>query len=188
MELIFIRHGQSQANLERIFGKDDTPLTQEGQAQALEAGKRLVGEGVERIIASPFLRAQETARLINKSLGLEITTDPLVREMSFGDLEGHGFDKARDLYPGGMEAWLEDPLNTPPPGGETILEGRARARAFMEKFDGQEGRVLVVSHEALIRCALTLIVGEASSFFSFRLDNTGLVRIHLGDYKHILFR
>ena len=66
MKLLFIRHGESEANLRGVFagGDDDTPLTDIGRGQAIKAGRSIFGEKIDAIISSPLSRTKETAQLV----------------------------------------------------------------------------------------------------------------------------
>ncbi len=83
--MILLRHGQSEFNLH--FGatrKDpgiiDPRLTELGHQQAVAAAKALAGEGIERIIVSPYTRALQTAAPIVEHLQVPIYINPIVRE------------------------------------------------------------------------------------------------------------
>ena len=83
--MILIRHGQSIFNV--IFsvtridpGVPDPLLTSRGRSQAREIAAALAGEGVERIVASPYRRALQTADTVARALGVAVTIDPDVRE------------------------------------------------------------------------------------------------------------
>jgi glucosyl-3-phosphoglycerate phosphatase len=83
--MILLRHGQSEFNLHfsatrRDPGILDPRLTELGHSQAQEAAGQLVGQGIERIIVSPYTRALQTARPVAAALGLTVTIDPIVRE------------------------------------------------------------------------------------------------------------
>ena len=81
--MLLIRHGQSEFNVvysaTRVDpGIRDPRLTDAGRAQARAAGERLAGEGVRRLLASPYTRALETAEIIAGVLDVPITVTPLV--------------------------------------------------------------------------------------------------------------
>lgn len=92
--LILIRHGQSEYNLQNRFaGWIDTPLTQEGDRQALAAGDvmKKIGFVPSEVWASPLLRARKTAGHILSRLGIPesiIKIDPRLVERSYGGLSG----------------------------------------------------------------------------------------------------
>jgi broad specificity phosphatase PhoE len=83
--MILLRHGQSEFNLHfnatrRDPGIVDPRLTELGHTQAREAAQQLTGQGIERIIVSPYTRTLQTARPVAAALGLPLTIDPIVRE------------------------------------------------------------------------------------------------------------
>jgi len=57
--IYLMRHGQSQANIERIFANSNEgfPLTKEGIRQAEMAARYLRLKNISRIYSSPILRA-----------------------------------------------------------------------------------------------------------------------------------
>ena len=64
MKLYVTRHGETPMNAaHRVCGLTNVDLTEKGIAQAKEAGRSLQDKGIKRIIASPLLRAQHTAKL-----------------------------------------------------------------------------------------------------------------------------
>lgn len=73
MKLYVTRHGETPMNAaHRVCGLTNIDLTEKGIAQAKEAGRSLQDKGIKRIIASPLLRAQHTARLIADEIGIDI--------------------------------------------------------------------------------------------------------------------
>jgi len=83
--MILLRHGQSWFNhhftaTRRDPGIPDPELTPLGHQQAEAAADALRGEGIRRIIASPYTRALQTAAPISRALGLPVLVNPIVRE------------------------------------------------------------------------------------------------------------
>jgi phosphohistidine phosphatase len=68
MELYLIRHGIA---IERQLPQDDSqrPLTNEGQAKTEKMAQKLVAIGLKfnLILTSPLVRAQQTAKILNKA-------------------------------------------------------------------------------------------------------------------------
>jgi broad specificity phosphatase PhoE len=80
-----MRHGETVFN--RVYGATrrdpgvaDPALTEVGRAQAEAAARRLAGEDVRRLIASPYTRALETAEIVARHLRIPVTVDARVRE------------------------------------------------------------------------------------------------------------
>ncbi|MDB5404254.1 MAG: hypothetical protein QOD93_3739 [Acetobacteraceae bacterium] len=83
--MILLRHGQSEFNLHfgatrRDPGIIDPRLTGLGHTQAEAAAQHLLGQGIQRIIVSPYTRALQTAGPVAAALGLPLIIDPIVRE------------------------------------------------------------------------------------------------------------
>lgn len=83
--MILVRHGQSEWNAHysrtRIDPNiPDPPLTTEGRRQAAEAAGALAESRIDRLLASPYVRALETADIIARLLKIPIAVEPLVRE------------------------------------------------------------------------------------------------------------
>jgi broad specificity phosphatase PhoE len=83
--MILLRHGQSEFNLHftatrKDPGIEDPRLTPLGHEQAERAAEALAGEGIRRIIASPYTRALQTAQPLAARLGLPVLVNVAVRE------------------------------------------------------------------------------------------------------------
>ncbi|MBC3185071.1 histidine phosphatase family protein [Corynebacterium sp. zg-331] len=157
--LILARHGQTLYNAtQRMQGQLDTALSPEGEAQASEAARLLVGRGIARIVASDLERAARTARIIAEELGLPVTTDPRLRETHLGRWQGKTHREVDAAHPGARAAWRHD-ASWAPPGGESRLEVARRARPVIEELMARyaqwdDAAVLVVAHGGTI-AALT---------------------------------
>ena len=132
--LVLVRHGQSEWNKKNLFtGWKDPDLTEQGVAEAIEAGKVLNEEGLKFDIAftSVLQRAEKTCQHILDGVGqsdLETIHDQALNERNYGDLAGLNKDNAR-------AKWGEEQVHiwrrsyaTPPPGeeGESLRDTGAR--------------------------------------------------------------
>ena len=154
--MILLRHGQSEFNLHfgatrRDPGIIDPRLTELGHAQANEAAQALAGQGITRIIVSPYTRALQTARPVAAALGVPITVDPIVRERyAYAcDVGSARPDLERD-WPAHDFSMIEHtwwPLEEEP---EASIVSRAAAfrSALSERHDW--ANTLVVSHWGFI--------------------------------------
>ena len=77
MELLFIRHGQTDWNAKRrIMGRRPVPLNDFGREQAERLAGYLSGADLRAVITSPVVRARETADIIaSRQDGLDVETD-----------------------------------------------------------------------------------------------------------------
>ncbi len=159
-----IRHGQTEANVVgRFAGRTGEPLTEEGKKQAIEAGKRLCGQGIKRIYASPLLRTLETAKLVASQLegSPEIVPEEAFIEIDIPPWEGKQKIKIRKdpklLY----EVWEKTPHLFNLYGCETLQDVVQRAILGCEKVFQREagGTSLIVTHMVIIRVILLHYLG-----------------------------
>jgi uncharacterized phosphatase len=140
--LVLVRHGQTDWNLQgRIQGSSDIPLNETGRRQAREAGRQLADERWDAIVASPLIRAFETAQLIAAGIGLpNVEAIDDLRERAYGAAEGLTGREAEDRYHGSV------------PGRETREQVLERVHPALvrlaEERPGQS--VLVVTHGGVI--------------------------------------
>ena len=90
MKLYVTRHGQTDFNRQdRILGTTDMELNETGIQQAHGLAERVSGLDVDIMIVSPMKRAMKTAEIIAEKTGLEIITEPRLREWNYGNYETH---------------------------------------------------------------------------------------------------
>ena len=148
--LYFVRHGESVANLSDRNGSkrpdDADRLSEHGWEQARGLGRRLEGEGLELIVASPMQRAQETAQGIAEVLGLPIETDEDLFEVRQSDAF---YAASPDYGDHGTLTWM--PTAEPDyaePGAESFDDIVARVNRVQERLSetAAERRIMAVSH------------------------------------------
>lgn len=185
--LILVRHGQSQANVERRL--DTRPpgadLTDLGMRQAREfARARTRAPGM--LLHSVARRAAQTAAAAAAGFA-----DPRpqpqqvegIHEVQAGELENRDDDEAIAAFNTVYQRWHEGELDVPMPGGET---GRDVLDRYLPVLTGLRLRylddrdwdrdIVVVSHGAAIRLAAATLAGVESSFaLEHHLANTEAV-------------
>ncbi len=190
MELLLIRHGQSEADLlGRHEGRADYALTDLGMRQA---GK--MAEWVDAnvrpdvLFSSPLQRAVKTAQILAERLKLPVVLDEDLMEFNNGWLAGLTFEEASFLYPRPEVKLPHESYY----GQETGIAFRARAEAILSRilhsYAGVD-RVAIVTHggmlNMLFQSFLRLPVGCEDSISS---GDTGM---HLwrveSSHRHIVF-
>ncbi|HJH19624.1 MAG TPA: phosphohistidine phosphatase SixA [Pseudomonas lactis] len=68
MKVWILRHGEAQAHARTDAERN---LTEHGRAEVLRSAAHLIGQPLGAIIASPYVRAQQTAQLVRDVLGFE---------------------------------------------------------------------------------------------------------------------
>lgn len=81
MLVYFVRHGQSELNASHRLQFPDTPLSTFGQQQAAAVAVRFRHLPVEVVLASPMLRAHQTAQAIAKVVDQPIQLVPELAEV-----------------------------------------------------------------------------------------------------------
>ncbi|WP_062225950.1 histidine phosphatase family protein [Aureimonas frigidaquae] len=166
LELIVIRHGETQWNREgRIQGWQDQPLTLEGVRQA-----RAVAEALKPAIdpsgrmafwMSPLPRAVQTASLLADAWNLPFRAfrpDPALREMGFGRWEGLTRDEIGNADPDGWKRYRADAWSVAAGGGESRAVVEDRLRLFLSKL--QEGRPhVLVTHSVCLHVLRRIFSG-----------------------------
>ena len=166
-DLILLRHGQSQWNLENRFtGWVDVPLSPKGEEEARAAGVKLRGRRIDKLQTSVLKRAIDTATLALETAGLRdlpTVRDAALNERMYGDLQG--LNKAEAAKKWGDEQirqWRRS-YDVRPPGGESLADTAARVMPFWESHilpDLEAGlNVLVVAHGNSLRALVMRLDG-----------------------------
>lgn len=166
--LLLVRHGQSLANLEKVFaGNYDAPLTELGIQQARRTGE-FVAENyaVDAIYSSDLSRAWETARAASRLLGLPVEKAPALREIRAGKWEGRPFEEIAVKYPRDWQIWKEDVGHSRCTGGESAMELAERVHAGLTEIArANPGKtVLVATHAVPIRTMQLRMSGRGPEY------------------------
>ena len=154
--LILVRHGETAVNTEgRLQGQVETALTENGREQARRLAVAVAELEPVAIVSSPLRRARETAGAIGEATGLEVEVDDRLTELHYGDWEGQRFG---DLPGGAFDTWRADP-SFAPPGGESLVDLRARVVPCVEELLDRSRPVVAVSHVSPIKAAVTWALG-----------------------------
>lgn len=168
--IYFVRHGETILTPDRKFsgsGKLNPPLTPEGQAQARALAGEIEKLKPEILVASPLQRTKETAEIIASTVKLPIVFDEAWYECGFGLWDGMSIDEVTNTYPVEYQAWLASSAYVPP-GGESYDELGWRVDEAIDKLAAKYPgkRIVVVSHNGVIKQALRLAIGgSAESIF-----------------------
>ena len=175
--LWLVRHGQSQGNVARDAADEtgaheidielrdvDVPLSELGKKQAEAAGRWFAAlpsdERPELILASPYVRAKQTAEIICREGALSngpahTIIDERLREREFGIFDRLTTAGIRHRFP--EEAAHRRRLGKfyhRPPGGESWADVILRLRSMLNTINLHycDRRVLVVCHQVVVLC------------------------------------
>lgn len=171
VRLSLVSHGMTDALAAGRFPSDE-PLNPLGHRQ-VDATYEL-GQ-VDAAYCGPEKRTRQTAEL----LGLRAGVLPQLADLDCGRWRG---DVLGGIRPAELAVWLTDPAQAPH-GGETIVELVARVNRWLKTMAGQRGRLVAVTHPAVIRAA-TLVVLDAPPKSFWRIDVAPVSRTVLHCREH----
>lgn len=167
MQLLLIRHGQSQGNIDQIIQGDDDPLTDLGRQQADHLGRHLAAtRDVTHLYSSPLARARETAAIIGRHIGLKPEFEAGLAEINAGTAAGMTWDAWTESFPEiaaklrSAERSMQDRWE----GGESGHEFVTRVYAAYDHIVGQhlgtDDVVAVVSHGGALAWIASRVHGD----------------------------
>ena len=163
--VILVRHGRTHlTESKRISGRggENPGLSELGRKDAEAAAKAVQQIGLSGpwsflspasvVVASPIRRTQETANIIANSLGLGVSTNDNIAEISFGEWDGFTNDEVAAKWPSEMADWRGS-WTIAPPNGESLEDFDARVQAGRRQIlkENAGKSVVVVSHVMPIR-------------------------------------
>ncbi len=146
--IYFVRHGETVWNVEnKICGMTDSPLTENGRAQARQTGALVHASGlhIDEILYSPLSRAADTAKAIAADTGIPAREEPRLREQCFGKYEGTPRDGAEFKV---SKTHFADRYD----GGESMLQLAQRLYNLLDELKTDENKTyLLVAHNGIAR-------------------------------------
>jgi len=177
-EIYFVRHGQTEWNLERRYqGSGDSPLTELGVSQAEALSKYIQHVHFEVIYCSPRGRAQATAKIVRGDRDLEIITVDDFQEINVGKFEGCLYNDMKNDSPELYHGFWHSPDLFLPETGESFADVANRTySALLEIVKNDTGkRILIVSHAVAIKSILNKIIDlPLNRFWENKLFQTSL--------------
>jgi len=184
-KIYFVRHGESEGNALKTHQSENTPLTEIGQSQAKIVALRFSNIQASLIIASPCLRAQQTAQAIADKNHLQIEANVLFTEKK-GPSELIGLSHNSELS---QQVRTELKTHLFDQDGkwrysdeETAYEFADRAKQAL-KFLSQrpEENLVVVCHSLVLHMIFATILNPSSdlknlygTYENFKINNTSI--------------
>ena len=190
MNIYLVRHGQSAGNVDKSLyfrqAEWDVPLTHVGIDQANAATENILqlvpsylNPFVANIISSPYIRARDTASIIQKQLNKsprciinELNEDPRLRERGWGEL--------RDIVQSGGKTEEHFNFFYRPNGGESFADVYDRVACFhnwLIRHNGDKNIIIVAHGEFNKVYAMFLMRWKVSEFEQWRTPRNGEVML-----------
>lgn len=184
-EFIVIRHGETAWNAEgRIQGHLDSPLNEEGLAQALLVGDRVAREPFSQLYCSDLGRALQTAQPIADRSGRRVWSDARLRERNLGLFQGLTGAECERSSPEHYARFKQREPDHVIPGGESVRQVYERVSGvfvdFAHKHEGE--RVVVVTHGGVLDALYRFAAGVALEVpRTFPIFNASVNRVACDD-------
>jgi 2,3-bisphosphoglycerate-dependent phosphoglycerate mutase len=182
MQILLIRHGQSEADILNVHeGRADFSLTELGRTQAARMADTVAAQfPPERIFASILKRATETATILVEKICCPIEFRDSLMERHNGKQAGLPIEEGNRLYP--VPKLPHERI----PDGETWFEFRARAETALSEIlteCADAEHIAIVSHGGMITALMQSFLNlpmQTSNWFA-----TGDTGIHLLQINHL---
>lgn len=164
MKSVWVRHGESEYNLEnRCTGWHDPDLTELGKEEAQKAGAYLAEKysSVANLYSSDLRRSFNTANIILGTTGWNLTpqVSPAIRERDFGDWSGKKRDQIKLLLGEDQFTKIQKGWKTKPANGESLQDTAARVYGFLKEIEDRSNELphVIVCHRNTIRAAAVVL-------------------------------
>lgn len=199
MELILVRHGETDFNRDGVFrGLLEVRLNAMGIAQADATAEALAGKVFDAIYSSSLKRALVTATRIAKPHEIQIRKIDGLMDIDFGAWAGLTEKEVQGKYPKQYETWMQKPGNARFPGGESARKVWKRINSSLREilFTHGTGIVVIVSHRVPIKMMTAYLLGmtrhdineikhDPCAISIFRIDGRDYTPIVLNDSSHL---
>lgn len=193
MKIYIVRHGQTESNSNLIIQgqSQDSKLTDIGISQANKVGNRLKAYNITHIYSSDLGRAIATAKIIGDNIDFHnIINSQLIRERSFGILEGLNSKTIEERYPTNLYSWRQNTASAPPEG-ESLDQVIDRCNQFIDiikKSHDADDNILVVTHGGTVRGIVLALLGLGKEQWNkFNFKNASITAFEHRDKTVILY-
>ncbi len=191
MKIYFVRHGESEFNAQKLYQHENVPLSQKGKRQAKILAERFLNIPVNLIISSDYLRARQTAEIINKKLNKKLVETELFGEIRRPtEFIGQNTKSQKTLK---ITKKLISKANDPSwyySDEENQFDLKKRSQKALAFLSGKKKeKVLVVSHGGFIKFFIFNLLYknkvEPKDYYHFtmpfKLENTGITLLEKKD-------
>ena len=168
-EIIFVRHGQTDFNKQRLyFGHLDPKLNETGISQLKNTKKLLhkLEKNISKVYSSDLKRCVESMKLLEIDAEVEKILTEDLREMNFGVLEGKTFEEAKEEFPGFVENLKNNWKKLRFDGSESVEDLYFRVSDKLSK----------IAEESLLSYYL---FDSLDGYWKFKIDNGSISKLHI---------
>jgi len=189
MDLILVRHGDSEATAGLCIGHTDVALSSSGFLAIQRLAAQWQGEAPRFLFTSDLRRAQQSAQVFAARFATEPLADPRLREIDLGEWDGQRWDAIATQDAARYRHWADNWLIQEAPGGESFSDVIRRIGAWLAALLGSTGDndcVLTMAHAGSIRALLCHALGlPPARAFALKVDHAraSRIRYRLGQFE-----
>ena len=180
--LYIMRHGKTDWNEKnKLQGRTDIALNEEGRRTAVAVQKECADIGFDVCYVSPLIRAKETAEIALKDLNVPIITDDRLCEMCFGIYEG--VENAAEEPGSPIDIFFNSPEKyIAPENAESFEQLFERTGSFIKDVINRDladnKKILIVGHGAM-NCSIICQIKNIplKNFWDIGIPNCRLIKL-----------
>jgi glucosyl-3-phosphoglycerate phosphatase len=161
--VLLLRHGQTAWNaLGHFQGQTDIDLDDVGRVQAERAADQLARLSPSALVCSDLRRARDTAAALARRTGLDVVSDPRLRETFAGAWQGLTAGQIAERFGDQREAWRRGEEVRPGGDGELRAEVGERVAAAVTEHVARlpdDGLLVAVTHGGSISAGVPTLLG-----------------------------
>lgn len=189
--LYIVAHTEATHHVEKLVGGwHDSALTPRGMEDARRLAAalrvRITDDGGTVLFSSDLLRARQTAEPIGELLGVDMLTDPDLREQSYGVAEGNRAGSIPYLPPPARGDRMTHRNGVE--GSETRLEWAKRVYSALDRILAAEARnTVVVTHGGSVTYLIAAWIGlplAAAGYVKFQISPGSITHLREDDFFH----
>lgn len=183
MKIYFIRHAETQANVEQRYSSTGySPHTEIGLKQVDSLLIKFPVEEISGIYTSPLERCVSLALKLGEKSKITPVVDERLAEFKFGIFDNMTWQQAETTYPMEFDMFCKSPGTYKLPEGESQDEFDGRICSFIDYIRDNDANIAVVTHAGVIRSALAYILGlDDAHKWKFRIMNASVTLIEICD-------
>jgi probable phosphoglycerate mutase len=176
---LFLRHGQAKNNVDRILAgrTKGFPLTDVGVQQAENIGDFLKPFNISKIYSSPIERAEHTAKIVAKKVGLSCDIDKRLTEIDMGAFTGMHYDEMFKKHGNVFLKFYQGHPVIEENGIETFANVKKRVLDMVDDCSKKhnEETILLVTHMDPIKSMIsTILQPKPESLYEMIIRNASL--------------
>jgi ribonuclease H / adenosylcobalamin/alpha-ribazole phosphatase len=183
--ILLVRHGETTLNLHGQFrGRADPPLTVHGAAQARAVAQALKPWRPASVLASPRLRATQTASEIGVANSCSVDIDARLDDIDYGQWTGLPRSEVASRWQEEFRRWMVAPEGLQLPGGEEVAHVAERVTsAVLDIAALRAGAATVLlTHDVAIRLVLCrLLMAPLAAMHRIRIGLTSITVLGMDD-------